>query len=186
MHAFRIVLLTLGAAIGYGIVHDQFTARLCVEYFTVAHPPLFPTESPTLLAIGWGIVATWWVALPFGLLLAAAARIGPWPKWTTNELRRPVLLFLCTMAACAVASGVTAGVLMSLDRIAIPEYWAVRIPASRHTRFMIAAWAHNASYLSGTVAGLAIAAWTVVGRRGEARSASRHGTIRHTSFGFEK
>ena len=59
-----IVALALFAGIAYSILHDQVTARVCVEYFTVGHPRIFPTESPTLLAIGWGIVATWWFALP--------------------------------------------------------------------------------------------------------------------------
>jgi hypothetical protein len=31
----------------YGIVHDQVTARVCVEYFTVGHPPVFQTNSDT-------------------------------------------------------------------------------------------------------------------------------------------
>src|ERR1044071_7564566 len=38
----RIVALALGAAILNGVLHDQVTARICVEYFTIGHPPLFP------------------------------------------------------------------------------------------------------------------------------------------------
>ena len=63
MHAVAIVVLCIGSAVIYGILHDQITARICVEYFTIGHPPIFPTESPTLLGIGWGILATWWVGL---------------------------------------------------------------------------------------------------------------------------
>ena len=54
---FRIVLLSIASAIGYGILHDQVTARVCVEYFTIGHPPVFSTDSPTLLALGWGTIA---------------------------------------------------------------------------------------------------------------------------------
>ncbi len=70
MKATVIVLLCVGAAIGYGILHDEVTARICVEYFTVGHPDLFGTDSPTLLGIGWGIVATWWAGLLLGIPLA--------------------------------------------------------------------------------------------------------------------
>jgi hypothetical protein len=63
MSSLRIILLCILAAVVYGILHDQVTARVCVEYFTVGHPPIFHTESPTLLAIVWGFVATWWVGL---------------------------------------------------------------------------------------------------------------------------
>ena len=50
----KIVLLCIAAAVVYGILHDQVTARVCVEYFTIGHPPVFNTDSPTLLALGWG------------------------------------------------------------------------------------------------------------------------------------
>src|SRR5688500_9214653 len=69
MHVLRSVGLSLLAAIGYGVAHDQVTARICVEYFTLGHPPLFPPDSPTFPALGWGVAATWWVGLPLGLLL---------------------------------------------------------------------------------------------------------------------
>jgi hypothetical protein len=56
----KIFLACILAAVLYGIVHDMFTAHLCVEYFSVFHPPVFNTDSPTLLALGWGVIATWW------------------------------------------------------------------------------------------------------------------------------
>lgn len=57
VQSLLIVLLCIGSAIGYGIAHDQITARVCVEYFTIGHPRVFDTESPTLLALGWGVIA---------------------------------------------------------------------------------------------------------------------------------
>src|SRR3954471_15229661 len=78
-----IILLCIVAAVMYGIVHDQITARVCVEYFTIGHPPIFNTDSPTLLGLGWGVVATWWGGVVLGIGLAIAARAGtsrpPWP-----------------------------------------------------------------------------------------------------------
>jgi hypothetical protein len=50
----KIILLCVAAAIEYGVAHDQITARVCLEYFTVFHPPVFATQSPTALAFGWG------------------------------------------------------------------------------------------------------------------------------------
>ncbi|MFN3944768.1 MAG: hypothetical protein ACK4K7_07550 [Allosphingosinicella sp.] len=40
----RIVAFVTVAAMAYGILHDQVTAHICVEYFTIAQPPIFPTE----------------------------------------------------------------------------------------------------------------------------------------------
>ena len=87
LETIKIVAFATAAAIVYGILHDQVTAHVCVEYFTIAHPPVFPTESPFLLAIGWGVIATWWVGMPLGILLAATARIGRRPKLGLSELR---------------------------------------------------------------------------------------------------
>ena len=61
MESLKIILLCVLAAIVYGILHDQVTARVCVEYFTIGHPPIFHTDDPTLLAFGWGVIATWWM-----------------------------------------------------------------------------------------------------------------------------
>ena len=89
MEALKIVLFATLAAVCYGILHDQVTAHLCVEYFTIAHPPVFPTESPFWLAIGWGIIATWWVGLPLGVLLAVAARFGAKPETDPRRTAPP-------------------------------------------------------------------------------------------------
>ena len=74
--SIRIVLMSIAAAIAYGIAHDQVTVRICLEYFTIGHEPVFPTRNPTLLAIGWGIIATWWVGVLLGVPLAIVARAG--------------------------------------------------------------------------------------------------------------
>jgi hypothetical protein len=80
MQAIGILLMSIVAAVVYGILRDQVTARVCVEYFTIGHPPVFHTDDPTLLAIGWGTIATWWVGAMLGVPLAIVARAGPWPK----------------------------------------------------------------------------------------------------------
>ena len=76
MEPLKILLLCVDAAVVYGILHDSVTARVCVEYFTVGHPPVFDTDSPTLLAFGWGFIATWWVGFILGILAIAACRLG--------------------------------------------------------------------------------------------------------------
>src|ERR1700761_8722820 len=93
------------AAVLYGIIHDQVTARVCVEYFTIGHPPIFGTDNPTLLRIGWGIVATWWVGVLFGVPLGIAARAGSRPKRTVDSLLKPLAGLLGIAALCAVAAG---------------------------------------------------------------------------------
>jgi hypothetical protein len=160
MAALRIVLFSVLAAIVYGVLHDQVTARVCVEYFTIGHPPLFPTTSPTLLALGWGVVATWWVGLPLGVLLAAAARLGSRPRLTVTDLRRPVAILLLGMGVCALLAGITGALLASAGKVWLLEPLATQVPADRHVRFLADLWAHTASYAAGAFGGLVLIGWT--------------------------
>jgi len=93
MESFKISVTCVIAAVLYGIVHDQITARICVEYFTIFHPAIFHTQSPTWLGIGWGILATWRVGALFSVPLIVAARVGPRPALRTSELI-PSIAFL--------------------------------------------------------------------------------------------
>ena len=160
MEGLRIIGLAVVAAMAYGIIHDQVTARICVEYFTVGHPPLFPTVSPTLLALGWGVVATWWVGLPLGLLLAGAARLGSRHKLTAAQLRRPILVLLLSMGAIAGFAGAIGGFLAANGKVWLSPFLSAQLPLDRHVPFLVDLWMHTASYAAGIVGGLALAVWT--------------------------
>jgi len=101
----KIIGLAIIAAVGYGVIFDQITVRICLEYFTVAHPMVFPTTSPTLLALGWGVIATWWAGALLGLLAACSARLGRLPKLSAGELTRPIACSLTAMAVAAAIAG---------------------------------------------------------------------------------
>ena len=93
----KVVLLCVIAACSYGIIHDQITARVCLEYFTVAHPPLFPTRSVTLLAFAWGIAATAGPGLVFGLVLASLSQSGHAPVYPVSRLLTYIALLLVSL-----------------------------------------------------------------------------------------
>jgi hypothetical protein len=151
-----IVALCIGASVLYGILHDQITARVCVEYFTIGHPPIFDTESPTLLALGWGIIATWWVGLGLGIPLAIAARAGERPRRGVRWLVRPIAMLLLVMGACALLAGAAGFVLGWSGAVYLLEPMASLIPRERHARFLADLWAHSASYLVGLVGGIVV------------------------------
>jgi len=167
MRFFGIVLLTLFFAIAYGVLHDQVTVRVSLEYFTVAHPMIFKTESPTLLALGWGVMATWWVALPFGFLLASGAQHGRrYPELPAAEVARLLFLLMAVMAGSALAAGLVGYYLCSAGLIALPEGFAESIPLASHNSFMAAWWSHAASYLVG-VSGAVILLFVIRRKRKE-------------------
>jgi hypothetical protein len=156
VQSFGIVLMCILAAVVYGIAHDQVTARVCVEYFTVGHPLILPTEDPTLLGLIWGVVATWWVGLLLGVPLAVVARAGSRPKRSVGSLVRPVALLLLVMAACALAAGVTGWTLARTGAIYLVDPIASVLPGERHAPFLADAWAHSASYLAGMAGGVVV------------------------------
>jgi hypothetical protein len=156
MQFVLIILLSVLSAIVYGIIHDQITARICVEYFTIGHPPIFNTESPTLLGVGWGIVATWWVGLMLGFPLACAARLGSSRPFAAKEMVKPIATLLGVMGLGAFLAGMIAFIFGSKGSVQIPAVFASALPSQKHIPFLVDMWAHSASYLFGFVGGIVL------------------------------
>jgi hypothetical protein len=156
VQVIAIITLCIGMAVTYGILHDQVTARVCVEYFTIGHPPIFDTESPALLGLGWGIIATWWVGALLGLPLALAARAGRHPRKGVRSLVRPIFNLLLVMGVCALIAGLVGFALATSGVVYLLEPLATDVPRPRHARFLADLWAHSASYFAGFVGGLMV------------------------------
>jgi len=156
MESVRIIILCIASAVVYGILHDQVTARACVEYFTIGHPPIFKTDDPTVLAVGWGILATWWVGIFLGILLAAAARVGRWPKRSMRSLIGPIIALIVFSALLALAAGAAGFFLAKNGSIFLEEPLASRVPPHKHAAFLADLWAHQASYVAAFVGGVYI------------------------------
>jgi len=152
----RILALCVGSAVAYGIVHDQITARVSIEYFTIGHPRLFATDEPTPHALAWGVIATWWVGLLLGIPLAIAARRGGQPRLAARDLLRPIGVLLVAMALCALLGA-------AIGRFGAERHWfglfgdlRERVPLEKQVAFMTAGGAHGASYLVGFVGGVVL------------------------------
>ena len=169
MQAIAIIALCIASAAVYGIVHDQVTARVCVEYFTIGHPPVFDTDSPTLLGIGWGIIATWWAGLLLGIPLAIAARVGRHPRRGVRSLVRPIVALLVVMGTCALLAGIAGFILGSAGAIRLAGRLASDVPRDRHARFLADGAAHLASYFVGFAGAVIVTARVWWSRRGGGR-----------------
>ena len=154
MESLKIVVLCVVAGAVYGVIHDQFTARICIEYFTVFHPHVFATNSPTLLGLGWGIIATWWVGAILGMLLALAARAGSRPKLGAADLVRPIGQLLLAMGVSAAFFGFLGFVLSRRGVVSPPELVRYELAPFLHARFMADWCAHNTSYAVGLAGGI--------------------------------
>src|SRR5688500_18597339 len=157
-----IVVLCIVAAVIYGVVHDQVTARICVEYFTIGHPPVFGTVDPTLLGLGWGVIATWWVGLILGVPLALSSRVGSWPRLGAAQLVRPLAVMLAVVGALALVAGVAGHVAATRRWVWLVEPMASRVPADRHVAFLTDLWAHSASYIGGFLGGIVLCLYVLV------------------------
>ena len=142
MKGLQIIAACVLAAIIYGIVHDEITIRISPDYFLVWHPKLIETTNLTLVALAWGIIATWWAGALIGLLVCAAARLGPLPKLEPREIIKPLLKLLLVMGAAAFVAGLTG-------------YYA----SFGNDSSLNAAWfAHTASYGMGFLGGIILSA----------------------------
>lgn len=159
-----VVLFCTAVAAAYGILHDEITIRICVSYFTVAHPSFFPTANLTLLALWWGIAGTAWLGAALGLALAIATQSVPpaLPRAVDPSVGAPIALpriwravlrLVCAMAISAVAVGSAAFALSRRVIISLPRALASAIPEKQHDAFAAVWFAHIASYGVALVGG---------------------------------
>lgn len=151
-----IVLLSISASVLYGILHDQVTARICVEYFTIGHVRIIESEDPTILGLLWGFIATWWVGLILGVPLATLARFGSLPKRSATSLIRPLGILLCCNAVLAGIAGCVGYVAAMNGWVWLAGRLSEAVPRDKHVAFLVDLWAHSASYAGAAVGGVVL------------------------------
>ncbi|MBI1249647.1 hypothetical protein GC197_17620 [bacterium] len=160
-----IVLLAIVAAVTYGVIHDQVTARICVEYFTIGHKPILGgTENPTVLGFAWGFLATWWVGAMLGIPLAFVCQTGSMAKKSARDLIRPLLVLMAATGGLAALAGLVGYLLASSGAIVLSGGWQNLIPADHQVGFLTDLWIHNVSYAGGFLGGTILMVWVVYDR----------------------
>lgn len=151
-----------GLSIAYGITHDLVTAHVAVEHFTVHHERLVPSESPVVMALLWGVIATWWFGAGAGLLFALAAQIGDGlPKWLPQDVLRAERRVLVGLWISAML------VLVGTYAYRVSEWkgnkaeFEIRSGFMRLTAVMIT---HVYSYIACAVAAVGLLLWILVKR----------------------
>ncbi|QDU64092.1 hypothetical protein Pan216_49810 [Planctomycetes bacterium Pan216] len=180
MEWLKFVGLGILLAVIYGLIHDQITVRLSLEYFTVAHtlPPFIPANSPTLIGLFFGVAATWWAGAILGGFLGLCARRGPEPRLVARQFVSPLLVVFGITALAAFGLGLAAYWYTSpLSAEGTPliynnEYFEKNIPVARQAGFFTAAVAHAASYAVSTLGVIILCIHTVWKRRLLERAAS--------------
>lgn len=164
MESLKILLLCVGSAIFYGILHDQVTARVCVEYFTIGHDPIFNTESPTLLAFGWGVIATWHVGMFLSVPTILTCRVGSWPTIPAQRLMLPIGILLLVMGLSSLVAGIFGYYSAKFGDLSLPSPLAELVSREKHDAFFADYYAHNAAYTVGEFGGVILCIGIVLRR----------------------
>lgn len=161
----RFLKVLVGAtllACALGIALDLVTANLAVEYFSVHHPHVVDSENPWVLALVWGVIASWWFGTIGGAVLG-------WINHRRPEPLEPKRILKWVAVACGVLWVLMIGVVIVVYSIAglIPE--AERGETFEHDRRLVAvAVAHQTEYVLGALAVVVVGVMTWrVGRGGD-------------------
>lgn len=153
--AFRIVAISLGGTVGYAVIQDQITTRICFEYFTVAHPVLLGLpQHPTVLGLAWGVLGSLFGAIFGGISLAFCCHLGKRPLLPAKKAAIIVLAVLIVMGLTTVISGTIGSQLASSGKIPVDETLGYDIPPDKHVAFWTVAYAHFGTYSAGISGGV--------------------------------
>ena len=151
----KIIGFCILAACVYGIAHDLVTAHVCVGYFLPPiHPIIVPTDSPLLLALIWGVIATWWIGLFLGILLAVSCRVGNKPKLSVSQVVRPVFYLLISLFIASMFFGLIGYAIVRLDLFE-------NLPNNPAPAFLFDVVAHIAAYWLGAIGGVIVAVYSI-------------------------
>jgi hypothetical protein len=157
MSSLKIILITTFWFMLYGILNDQITIRICTEYFTVFHPRIVDSDDITVIAMAWGIVATWWFGLAVGVILALISRFLTDDKIDNIKhlLRLGGWLSVFVFSFSLVAGLI--GYIVAANHLILVSYWFRGIPQAAETRFLAVLFWHNALYVAGGLSGVILA-----------------------------
>ena len=152
---FTIVLGSVGYACLLGIALDLITANVAVAYFSVHHPRIVATENPWVLALVWGVAASWWFGLLGGIVVATVnqCRSDPLDPWRIMVwVGRACVVMWIVMILILVVTLSFAYFMVPLDRR----------PANfeHDARLIAVAMAHQFEYLLGGISVIVIGLMT--------------------------
>ena len=149
-----IVVGSMGLTCVLGISLDLVTANVAVEYFSVHHPKIVPSENPWLLAVVWGVAASWWFGGVAGLIVASI-------NHRRSQPLKPTRILKWTAFACVVIWMVMIAILITVlaltSGIPIEER---RATYESDRRLIAVAITHQSEYILGAIAMLVIAVMT--------------------------
>lgn len=158
----KIVALGTFAASAYGVIQDNVTVRISKDYFLnpdmhsyhaiwAKKMGLDNNSSNSLIALKFGVGASWWMGSILGTVIATAATLPLGkniPKLKAKEIIKPLLVLLSSTGIGAFISG-------------IKGYSKYKNSTKQRQLFMANGYAHNTAYLLSTVGSIALTGWII-------------------------
>ncbi|KAI5152007.1 hypothetical protein ENBRE01_2496 [Enteropsectra breve] len=120
-------------------------------------------SSPTLIALLWGTIATWIFGLIFGFLLYLCMRLGPWPKYSTQDIILPIVFCIsATLGTTVVVGLISYFIFKQFDKEKIVDillntcdetYFRGKMREDLETQrmYMVCCYIHGAIYIAGPI-----------------------------------
>lgn len=148
-----VLFLSVVLAGIYGVLHDQVTATISPEYFTLFKFPQFriPPGTPFRAGVALtGFYATWWMGIIIGLPLALTGLLFPDHRSMRHYVYRSLVVVFCTAVLLGAAGYLYGCTYLTRHQ---PDWWFPQGLQDRE-HFIITGCIHNFSYLGG-ILGLA-------------------------------
>lgn len=134
-----------------GIAMDLVTANVAVDYFTVVHPKMVESKSPWVMALVWGVAASWWFGAGAGFILGivnARRKFPLSPRRIRGEFGRACIALWFTLMMILAATYLLIGLMPAHLRRPTFDY---------DRRMMAVALTHLTEYALGLVALIVVA-----------------------------
>jgi len=160
-----LVLIAVLLAGMYGAVHNQISYTVSPEYFTKFKFRQFGLVDLALpdrvKASVVGVLASWWMGIPIGLLAGASGFIYREPRVMLHQTLKAYGVLVGSTLAVGMVGLVYGYVSTRTIDPAAYRHWYVPEDVVALRRFLCAGYLHNSSYLGGLL-GIA-AAWLYQG-----------------------
>ena len=149
------LLLAICAAALFGAVHDQISYTVSNEYFTrfkfLQFGLLDPAVPERVRAAVVGVLASWWMGIPVGLLCGAAGFI----QRSASAMRRALLWTLAVVMGFTLLfalGGLVYGYFQT-STLDLANYsgWFIPPGLDQPRRFLCAGYMHNSAYIGGAL-----------------------------------
>jgi hypothetical protein len=162
---YRFALYGLVAVVGYAILQDQVSARLCPDYFTVLHPPIPNCTNPTLLGVCWGFLGGWWGGIVMGYAAGLVSTLGPRPPLAPRDFVTPLLVCMCGVGTVTALCGISVWQHANMFGVSLDRVFDGLIPEERQRAALVVACYHFVSYAASTLGGVVVCVYLWAERR---------------------